>query len=422
MSIVKMHLLPTFLLVLFSCLTSAQFNISSILNLDADKNRLTHEFIQSRGFFDQFHSVKTNDDYFVGLHRLVNPIRSVTRYPVLMISEVTGSSKDWLQNSPGGNVIESISKVGPNLGFELAKRGYDVWLLDPRGNDIYSSNHTSYDAKRHIEYWDFSLDEISLFDFASAFDYIRGVTARSKIGLVTLGRSSTAYFFLASTVKRFNDQIQPMIAAAPVWSQKRARIPQSMRDERGMEIIDLIKLRGQSATRGLTNWLISSVCNRLFIQQRLCNPLLLMLLKQQVPAGMIGSINYDRLSSYLTSPIHESISNWEQAQLNSLLVTDRITMLDVDPYTNLQRYGTMTPPEYFPELIQNSEIHFISAATDPEFDEDDLNEFKQRITTTIRSQHSIPVPWSLLSYLKGQPEEVSAWVNTPVIDILSAYS
>lgn len=53
-----------------------------------------------------------------------------------------GNGGDFLVNSPGGDVDGPMSPVGNNLGFELAKRSYDVFLSNTRGNK-YSLNHTT---------------------------------------------------------------------------------------------------------------------------------------------------------------------------------------------------------------------------------------------------------------------------------------
>lgn len=104
---------------------------------DPDVGRKTPELIESRGFICETHFLTTEDGYILGVHRIVNPkLERKTKRPVVLWHGLTGSSVDFINNSPGGSVDEPIIEglTGNNLGFELAKRGYDVWMSNTRGN------------------------------------------------------------------------------------------------------------------------------------------------------------------------------------------------------------------------------------------------------------------------------------------------
>ena len=112
----------------------------------ADRDRNTPELIESRGFESEKHTVTTSDGYELTVFRIVNPymkeLKRELKKPVLMMHGLLGSSAGWLINDDGPYanetqlVIDELitdddlasngTKVGNNIGFELAMRGYGM--------------------------------------------------------------------------------------------------------------------------------------------------------------------------------------------------------------------------------------------------------------------------------------------------------
>ena len=91
---------------------------------------------------------------YLEMHRIINPFdKRPNKRPVLLQHGVNEGSTCWMINSIGGNVNDTDDR---NLAFALAKRGFDVWLGNTRGN-TYSKNHTTFSAD-DPEFWKFNFD------------------------------------------------------------------------------------------------------------------------------------------------------------------------------------------------------------------------------------------------------------------------
>lgn len=123
---------------------SRLLRIAGVRPLDPDVGRTIPEYIRSRGFISETHVTTTRDGYILTFHRIIHPHlnRTLLKRPIILQHGIISSGIDWLNNAPGGCIDEDINGtlVGNNLGFELAKRGYDVWLPNSRGN-AYSGRH-----------------------------------------------------------------------------------------------------------------------------------------------------------------------------------------------------------------------------------------------------------------------------------------
>lgn len=112
-----------------------------------DLARTVPQIIEARGYECETHDVLTPDGYILAVHRIINPmLEGIKGKPVILMHAMLDSSVTWvIQNSKDmltDNIIESDAPVGNMLGFELARRGYDVWMPNARGN-TYSRKHVS---------------------------------------------------------------------------------------------------------------------------------------------------------------------------------------------------------------------------------------------------------------------------------------
>lgn len=74
----------------------------------------------------------------------------------------------------------------------MADRGYDIWMLNTRGNR-YSRNHTTLDPDVDNEFWNFSFHE-EREDQIASIDYILSNTGQSQLSLIAFSLSTNTLF------------------------------------------------------------------------------------------------------------------------------------------------------------------------------------------------------------------------------------
>lgn len=62
----------------------------------ADAFLTVEELVNSRGYKFESHQTTTADDYYLTLHRVINPLRVVRGRPVLLVHGTLDSSVEWL--------------------------------------------------------------------------------------------------------------------------------------------------------------------------------------------------------------------------------------------------------------------------------------------------------------------------------------
>ena len=80
--------------------------------------------------------------------------------------------------------------------FLLSDAGYDVWLVNFRGNK-YSKHHETLDIMTP-EYWDFGWEEHALHDIPAFTNFILAKTGHKKVAYVSHSMGTTAALFALS--------------------------------------------------------------------------------------------------------------------------------------------------------------------------------------------------------------------------------
>ncbi|KAH8287796.1 hypothetical protein KR018_000331 [Drosophila ironensis] len=158
------------------------------------------DLIKKYGYPVETHKIQAKDGFVLTAFRIPKP----GGQPVLLVH--------GLGDSCAGYVIR-----GPNrsLAFLLSDQGYDVWLLNTRGNR-YSRKHKRF-HRYQPQFWDFSFHELGAYDLPAAIDH---VLARSKgfeqVHYVGHSQGTTSFFAMGSERPSYMKKVKLMQALAPV--------------------------------------------------------------------------------------------------------------------------------------------------------------------------------------------------------------
>ncbi|KAL9244946.1 hypothetical protein vseg_018660 [Gypsophila vaccaria] len=148
---------------------------------------LCQQIIVPSGYPCSEHTVETKDGYLLALQRVSSSSSSLDDAelrgrsrgrgrgrghgrPVLLVHGLFTGGDAWFLNSKE-----------QSLGFLLADHGFDVWVANVRGTR-WSYGHVSL-SDRSKAFWDWSWEELALYDLPAMIEYIYQLT-NSKLFLV----------------------------------------------------------------------------------------------------------------------------------------------------------------------------------------------------------------------------------------------
>lgn len=168
--------LRTFFLLTFTLIFTSFF-LLFFLTLDPDRSRTTCQMISSRGLPCEVHPVTTYQSYVVELHRIPAPGKPVA----FLQTGLIGTSADFVMGEERMNFDLDLdsSSTSKSMAYELSKAGYDVWLSNNRGS-VYGKGHQNLSSERDPKFWEFSFDQISVYDVPAFVDYVLNITKQGN--------------------------------------------------------------------------------------------------------------------------------------------------------------------------------------------------------------------------------------------------
>lgn len=128
------------------------------------------------GFAIETHEVTTSDGYILQIWRLLssdqNEQTSESRPIVYMIHGFASSGVGYMAHGTS------------SPAFYLYNQGYDIWLVNHRGN-TYSRRHQTLDPDTDAEFWNFGIDEVGN-DHIASIEYILQTTGRESLSTISM--------------------------------------------------------------------------------------------------------------------------------------------------------------------------------------------------------------------------------------------
>ncbi|KAK9461311.1 Alpha/Beta hydrolase protein [Lipomyces oligophaga] len=210
-------LLPSaIILACESTVKSAMEALLPPMAADTATNKAVHDVVKAPDFVSlcklvgleaEEHIVKTRDGYLLGIHRVRSPGAIDKPRPVVYLHHgLLMNSEVWLCAIDRKRCLPAL----------LVDKGYDVWLGNNRGNK-YSKKHLSR-SPVDINFWDFSMDELALYDIPDTIDYVLSTTGEKSLAYIGFSQGSAQAFAALSLHPQLNAKVSVFVALAPAMA------------------------------------------------------------------------------------------------------------------------------------------------------------------------------------------------------------
>ncbi|XP_072396620.1 lipase 3-like [Diabrotica undecimpunctata] len=383
-------------------------SVHNVFNFDSPPKRTPiPEFIKEAGYESESHYVTTPDGYILNIHRIPRGKTNKPKkdIPVYLQHGLLCSSADW--------VI-----LGPNksLSFLLADEGYDVWLGNVRGN-TYSRNHTTLSPDKDADaFWDFSWNEIGIYDIPTMIDYILKATGKSQVFHVGHSQGTTSFYVMTSERPQYNRKVKAHISLAPVAFMKHLISPL-------VRVLAYGNLPfGNQQTFIGKNEFFPSTAFLVLLNDAICGvgvgavycKISIFALAGFSPNEMDAKDTSVIYAHYPAGAATRQILHYTQE-----VVSGHFRKYDFGKTKNKQLYnGSEVPPNY--DLFKiTAPIHLIYSSNDWLSHETDVENLYQHLKS-VREKFWVPIPtWNHMDYLFGK--DAPKLIYEKIMNILNKY-
>lgn len=341
------------------------------------------DMVESSGYTAEEHDVTTDDGYILSTHRISGgPKSPVTpgKPVVLLIHGLFAASDIWILRGPG-----------KDLAYLLCDEGYDVWLLNTRGN-FYGKRHKRLSPKES-KFWRFSWHESGVHDAAATIDYILKTTGLEKLSLLGHSMGTTIELVLLSMKPAYNEKVNVVLSFAPVaiFTHVLPGLVSTLGIRYGKQLQKTFQLLGMHEIFPRSSSAVgvySSLCEGPRIEY-FCRKLFFNLI------GLTNADNFDTnmiptmLKHFPQGTSIETVLHYRQ-----IIISGKFSQYDFGPERNVILYKNMTPPEYSLENITSPVILYYGP-NDAYTTREDVMVLRSKLPNATSRQ----VPFEMFSHL-----------------------
>ncbi|XP_026753514.1 lipase 3-like [Galleria mellonella] len=379
--------------------TITKQNFQGLRNVNEDVHLNITQLLIKYNYPVEQHEVITSDGYIVTMFRI--PSKGP---PVFLMHGLLCSSDDFLTAGPDSG-----------LAYLLSDAGYDVWLGNDRSNK-HSKRHITL-SPHNKEFWDFSFDEIGRYDLSAMIDYVLQITGRNNLQYIGHSQGTTTVFILCSERPEYNEKISVMIALAPSAWISHIRSPSyillSAYTSILKELSQALGLYEILPRNLLLDTIIKISCGTPATAKMFCNNILFFLYGYDY--AQINVTNLPVIYAHYPSgaAIKQLLHYLQEIQ------SGKFCQYDYGPKINLNKYGTIQPPDYPVERITTKVALMYS--------DNDLIATRTDIETLVRKLPNIVkfyrVPFKKFNHMDFLfAKDVKKLLYNRIVDLLYEYS
>jgi len=342
----------------------------------------TIDLIESQGYPTETHYVTTEDGYILAIHRI--PSENSKATPVLYLHGYEAASSDIV-----------IKDKSSGLGFILSDRGYDVWLINFRGNR-YSRNHTTLDASKNVgEYWWFSWWEMGKYDIPAVMDYILSLTEKPKLQILGHGQGMQCLYVMFSTQPQYASKISLVSAMSPISYTGNTAGMLKWMTPLLVNLPDWMTEIAFLTPSSEIDKFTSKFCAEDAPTQDICYNTLFLItgfdLPQQNRSELVKQLQHFPAGTSARTIVHSAQN----------IVSDRFQAYDWGPERNMEIYNSPTPPQV--DLGKANVPHALYLASGNDFvsQPGDYNRLIQELPNIVKKFTVSWKDWNHMDFITG---------------------